>query len=196
MPSSDAQLLLITQNALVLNYDVAAPALVLESFLLNPARKKIIKAWIASGLWLALIAIESTTWLSSDETSRILYPILHFLTGVDPLRFAVWHFYIRKAGHFVGYFVLSLLLFWSWRATLPIASSLQWTLRWASIAFLMAALVASLDEWHQTFLPSRTGTLHDVLLDGSAALVAQILIFVWLRVRARPHATIAALGSD
>ena len=186
----------ITRNAVVLNHEFAASDLVLESFLLNPARKKIIKTWIASGLWLALIAIESTTWLSSEETSRIFYPVLHFLTGVDPLRFAVWHFYIRKTGHFVGYFVLSLLLFWSWRATLPIASALQWTLRWASIAFVMTAVVASLDEWHQTFLPSRTGTFHDVLLDSSAAVVAQVLIFLWLRARARSHATIATLGTD
>ena len=45
----------------------------------------------------------------------------------------------------------------------------------------MTALVACLDEWHQTFLPSRTGTLHDVLLDSTAALVAQIILFLILR---------------
>ena len=44
----------------------------------------------------------------------------------------------------------------------------------------MTALVACLDEWHQTYLPSRTGNLHDVLLDGSGALVAQIVIFLLL----------------
>jgi VanZ family protein len=47
----------------------------------------------------------------------------------------------------------------------------------------MAALVASLDEWHQTYIPSRTGTFHDVLLDSAAALVAQILLFIILRSR-------------
>ena len=152
---------------------------------MNPSRKKILKAWIASILWLILIAIESTTWLSSDETSRILYPILHFLTGMDLARFAAWHFYIRKAGHFVGYFVLSFLLFWSWRTTLRHSDAVRWTLRWSAIAFLMAAGVASLDEWHQTFLASRTGTLHDVLLDSSAAFTAQFLIFLWFRLRHR-----------
>ena len=42
----------------------------------------------------------------------------------------------------------------------------------------MAALVACLDEWHQSYLPSRTGNLHDVLLDSTAALIAQIVLFL------------------
>ena len=47
----------------------------------------------------------------------------------------------------------------------------------------MTAAVASLDEWHQTFLPSRTGALHDVILDSASALAVQILLFVILRKR-------------
>ena len=47
----------------------------------------------------------------------------------------------------------------------------------------MTALVACLDEWHQTFLPSRTGNLHDVLLDSTAALIAQVVLFLILRKR-------------
>ncbi len=90
--------------------------------------------------------------------------------------FLVWHFFIRKTGHFVGYFTLSLLLFRAWRATFPFPGA-SWTIQWARISFFMTALVASLDEWHQTYLPKRTGTVHDVLLDSTAALVAQILSF-------------------
>jgi VanZ family protein len=54
-------------------------------------------------------------------------------------------------------------------------------MRWASIAVLMTAFVASLDEWHQSFIPSRTGTPRDVALDTCAGIAAQILIFLWLR---------------
>jgi VanZ family protein len=46
--------------------------------------------------------------------------------------------------------------------------------------------VASLDEWHQSFLPSRTGRWQDVVLDSSAALVAQIIIWMLLRRRRVP----------
>jgi VanZ family protein len=145
---------------------------------LNPAQKHILKAWIASLLWLGLIAAESTSLASAENTGRILYPLLHFLVAVDPIRFLVWHFYIRKIGHFAGYFALSLLLFRAWRTTLPLASASRWSIQWARISFFMTALVACLDEWHQTYLPSRTGDLHDVLLDSIGALAAQIVIFL------------------
>jgi VanZ family protein len=135
-----------------------------------------------------LIVIESSNAFSSENTGGMLYPILHFLTGVDPVRFEVWHHYIRKIGHFVGFFTLSWLLFRSWRATLPAIDLRAWTFQWATIAWLMATFVASMDEWHQSFLPSRTGTFHDVVLDSAAALTAQIVI--WRFLRNRPWLTI------
>lgn len=91
---------------------------------------------------------------------------------------------LRKTGHFVGYATLSVLLFRSWRGTFPRLST-RWCLQWATLAFACTALVASLDEFHQTFLPSRTGAFHDVVLDSTAALVAQIAIFMILRRRQR-----------
>jgi VanZ family protein len=136
-------------------------------------------AWIAAILWLILIAIESTALLSAHNTSRILYPILHFLFGLDWARFEFWHVYIRKGGHVVGYAILSVLLFRAWRATLPAMSGAHWTPRWATIAILGTALVASLDEWHQSFIPSRTGRWQDVVLDTAAGIAAQALIFLW-----------------
>jgi len=57
----------------------------------------------------------------------------------------------------------------------------------------MTALVASLDEWHQTFIPSRTGTYKDVLLDSAAALCVQILLFLLLSRRA--SARVAHMGT-
>src|SRR5205823_7535644 len=115
-----------------------------------------------SATWLAVIVLESTNLGSAEHTSRILYPIFHLLFGMDLARFAAWHAVLRKTGHFVGYFTLSVLLFRSWRATFPRLST-RWCLQWASVAFLSTSLVAMLDEWHQSFLNSRTGTLRDVL---------------------------------
>lgn len=152
---------------------------------MSPDQKQILKTWIAALLWIALIATESTDSFSSEHTSRFLYPILHFLFGLDQVRFEVWHHYIRKSGHFVGYFSLSFLLFRAWRATLHLPWAPRWALRWAAIAFFMSALVASLDEWHQTFIPSRTGALSDVMLDSCAALTAQVLIFLLLTWKPR-----------
>ena len=146
---------------------------------MNSDRHNLLKAWIAAILWLIVIAIESSALLSASNASRILYPLLHFLFGLDWLRFEYWHFYIRKAGHVVGYAILSILLFRAWRATLPAMSDVKWTPRWATIAILGTALVASLDEWHQSFIPSRTGAVSDVVLDTCASVAAQALIFLW-----------------
>jgi VanZ family protein len=147
---------------------------------LNSGRHDVLKAWIAAILWLVVIAIESTAMLSASNTSRILYPLLHFLFGMSRQRFQIWHFYMRKSGHVVGYGTLSILLFRAWRATLPARNNANWIFRWANIAILGTALVASLDEWHQTFIPSRTGSVRDVVLDTCAGIAAQVLVFLWM----------------
>ncbi|MGB8986009.1 MAG: VanZ family protein [Candidatus Sulfotelmatobacter sp.] len=148
---------------------------------MNPNQKNLLKAWIAAILWLIIIAVESTNLASSANTSRILYPLLHYLFGLDLPRFEYWHFFIRKGGHVVGYAILSILAFRAWRETFPARGNPLWTVRWSAIAILMTAFVASLDEWHQSFIPSRTGRWQDVVLDTCAGIAAQVLIFLWLK---------------
>jgi VanZ family protein len=162
---------------------------------LTPDRHNLLKAWIAAILWLIVIAIESSALLSAHNTSRILFPLLHFLFGLDWERFQDWHFYMRKGGHVVGYAILSVLLFRAWRATLPAMNDTNWTLRWATVALLGTAFVASLDEWHQSFIPSRTGRWQDVALDTCAGLAAQMLIFLWWVWRRRKQESRGSLSS-
>ena len=158
------------------NSKVAVDRIVIE----NPTKDRhhVLKAWIALILWLIVIAIESTTYLSSGETSRILYPIAHFLFGVDWVTFQPWHHFLRKCGHVFGYALLSILFFRAWRETLPSNTGAKWMLRWTTIAVLGTAFIATLDEWHQSYLPSRTGTYHDVILDTCAGIAAQLAIFL------------------
>ena len=146
---------------------------------MRSSRNEVLKAWIAAILWMIVIAIESTAWLSSGNTSHFLYPFFHYLFGMDLEQFEHWHHYIRKGGHVVGYGILSILLFRAWRATLPAPGNVKWAWRWANIALLATALVASLDEWHQSYIPSRTGRWQDVVLDTWAGLAAQVLLFLW-----------------
>ncbi len=142
-------------------------------------RHHLLKAWIAAILWLIVISIESTTYLSSSNTSRFLYPLLHYLFGIDYAAFEPWHVVIRKSGHVFGYGLLCILLFRAWRETLPSATGAKWTIRWATIAVVGTALAASLDEWHQSFIPTRTGTVRDVILDTSAAIAAQLALVLY-----------------
>lgn len=141
-------------------------------------RHQVLKTWIALILWLIVIAIESTSYLSSQNTSRFLFPLLHFLFGIDYPAFEPYHFFIRKTGHVFGYGLLSILLFRAWRETLPLPGGARWAFRWAAIAMFGTALVASLDEWHQSYLPTRTGTVRDVVLDSCAGVAAQLAIFL------------------
>ena len=133
--------------------------------------------------------------MSAEKTSSLLYPLLHFLLGLDPIRFLTWHFVLRKTGHVIGYAVLSLLFYRAWKATIPVRGDPKWSIVWARIACAMAILVACLDEWHQSFLPSRTGTVHDVALDGTAALIAQLLIYLWVRRWQRSNTSPPAANS-
>ena len=157
-----------------------------QNFGRNPSlttdRHHVLKAWTALILWLIVIATESTQYLSAHNTSRFLYPLLHLLFGINHARFEHWHFYLRKSGHVFGYGLLSILLFRAWRETLPAPGDPKWTFRWANIAVLGTALVASLDEWHQSFLPSRTGSVRDVILDSCAGIGAQILLLLWTKL--------------
>jgi VanZ family protein len=150
---------------------------------LSSDRHQLLKAWIAAILWLIVICIESTSYLSSHNTGRFLFPLLHYLFGITYVQFEPYHAFLRKAGHVFGYGLLSFLLFRAWRETLPLPGNPKWTFRWTSIAVLGTALVASLDEWHQSFLPSRTGRWQDVVLDTSAAMATQFLLFLFWRNR-------------
>jgi VanZ family protein len=139
-------------------------------------------------VWLGIIAFESTDELSSEHTTTLLYwGLTHLFGRIDPASFVVWHHYLRKTGHVFGYAMLSYLLFRAWRATLSADLARFWEFRWAVVSFLSAAAVASLDEWHQTFIPSRTGSARDVLLDSVAALAAQLLLYIALRYKSVKH---------
>src|SRR6202011_5208029 len=113
-------------------------------------------------------------------TGSALYTLLTRLFGeVDLYDFLLFHHYLRKTGHVVGYGMLSLLLFRGWRATFGQGQALLW--RTALLSWLGTPLVASMDEWHQSFIPSRTGTWRDAVLDSVSGLVFLLVACFMLR---------------
>ena len=110
----------------------------------------------------------------------MLYTLLTRLFGpINFHDFLVFHHYLRKTGHVVGYGVLSLLLLRGWRATFGRTHALLW--RTALLSWLGTAFVASMDEWHQTYIPLRTGTWRDAVLDSVAGLGFLLAAYFWLR---------------
>lgn len=145
----------------------------------SPLRK--IRHWIPAALAVLMIAIESTVWMSSANTSRWLLPIwVHLFGPITPERWDVVHHYIRKTGHFTGYGVVSVCFFHGWRKTLQVARNgirSLW-IRASVLAVGCTIMVASADEFHQSFLPSRTARPMDVCIDTCGAITAQILLLV------------------
>jgi len=141
---------------------------------LTASRPNLLRAWWPAGVWIGLIAFESTDFLSAQHTGSMLYTLLTRLFGeVNLYDVLIFHHYLRKTGHVIGYGMLSLLLLRGWRATFGQTQPLLW--RTALLSWLGTAFVASMDEWHQSYIPSRTGTPWDVLLDSTAGLAALVL---------------------
>ncbi len=151
-------------------------------------RLSLLRAWWPAVAWVGIIAVESTDYLSSDHTGNALYWLLTRILGpINLYDFLVLHHYLRKAGHVVGYGILCLLILRGLRATLSVSS--RFILITGALAWLGTAFVAALDEWHQTFIPSRTGTMRDVILDSIAGLLFLLVAQVWFRRKAVEQAS-------
>jgi VanZ family protein len=140
--------------------------------------------WIPALLSVAMIAGESTATMSADNTSNWLYPLWTWLFGpISASAWAVVHHLIRKTGHFVGYGIVSITFFYGWKKTLGGATRPPRAIliSAAARAVLCAVIVATLDEYHQSFLPSRTSSPIDVCIDACGAIVAQLLLLGILR---------------
>lgn len=154
----------------------------------SPAsRPNLLRAWWPALVWVVLITFESTDAFSSEHTSSMLYALLtHLFGNIDLHKFLVFHHYLRKTGHVVGYGMLGLLLLRGWRATLD-QNQLHLG-RTVLLAWLGVVFVACIDEWHQSYIPSRTGTWRDAVLDSVAGAVA--LMFAYIRLRRSAHRTV------
>jgi VanZ family protein len=137
-----------------------------------------IKVWLPVAAGIAVIVVESTAAFGADHTSGPLRRIWEAIFGsVSDPSWDDIHHYIRKTGHFIGYGFIGLAWLRAWWMTLPKS---QFLLD-AFLALLGTAMVASCDEWHQSFLPNRTSSVWDVLLDCTGAIVLQTIVYILMR---------------
>jgi VanZ family protein len=131
--------------------------------------------WLPVIIWMVVIFWMSTGTFSSEQTSRFIVPLLHFLfPRLAPQDVDLIHGLIRKSGHVAEYFVLGLLLYRAFRAT----SSRIWRLQWAGFALIVVTLFAASDELHQSFVASRTPSLVDVGIDLVGGILSQSVIML------------------
>lgn len=137
-----------------------------------------VSAWWPVVVAVLVIAIESTEWLGADHTSEPLRRLVEAIVGrLDNNVWGEVHHYIRKCGHFIGYGLMGLAWLRAWWMSLPKSHFLPDSL----LAILGTALVASADEYHQSFLSNRTSSPWDVVLDCTGCIVLQLLVYIVMR---------------
>ena len=132
--------------------------------------------------WACFVLFASSSSFSASNTSRIIRPLLLWLLpDISEESLAYVHFLVRKAAHFSEYAVLALLAARAFRTShKPKLKELWWL-----AAFALVACVALADEYHQSFLASRTGTIYDSLLDMTGGAAALACAALWLARKRR-----------
>lgn len=106
--------------------------------------------WLAVVFWMGVIFVIS----ASPSVATLFEPF--------------YDFSIKKLAHMAEYAILTALLFWALR--LHIALKAHALL----IAAVVAVLYAFSDEWHQTFVPGREGSLRDVGIDALSVVAVSL----------------------
>ncbi len=147
-------------------------------------RRVLLSAWIPAAICVVLIFTSSSDNFSSDNTSHILRPFLEEILGHFANKtWATLLYDIRKVGHFFAYGFVSLVFFRAWRMTFRLSrsySAVTASLRAAAVALLSTLILCSADEFHQSFLPKRTGSPFDVLLDMCGAITCHLIAFTFV----------------
>jgi VanZ family protein len=133
-------------------------------------------------LWLAAIFFASTDEFSASRTASIIEPLLRWVfPHLTSKHIAAVHFFVRKAGHFSEYAILGSL------AARAFSSSRLRFLRghWFLASLVLLIVYALLDEFHQSFVPSRTASIYDSMIDISGGVTALPLFAGWQVLRRR-----------
>jgi VanZ family protein len=136
-----------------------------------------LRAWLPATAWLVFTIIFSSNEFSSGRTGAVFAWALGLLhIHLSPERFQLAHYVVRKCAHFSVYGILSGLCFHAlhyssrWRPRVP------WRWTWAAGALVITLAAAASDEIHQAFVPSRTSSWHDVVMDMFGALFVQVVV--------------------
>jgi VanZ family protein len=147
-----------------------------------PKLRAFIIFWLPVLFWMVLIFSASGDAHSSEHSSRLVEPFLHWLfSTMSQSHIEDIHLFIRKCGHLTEYAILALLL---WRALHLSKNSLP-TWSWPKVGgtLLMIFIYAATDEFHQSFVPTRTARVADVLIDTAGGAIGLLALWFFNRCR-------------
>src|SRR5882672_6605633 len=123
-------------------------------------------------LWILFISFASTSEFSAANTSEIVRPLLLWLfPNLSEPRVEAVHFLTRKAAHFTEYAVLAFL----GRRAFITSSSAFIRQYWFQLGLVLVVIYSLLDELHQRFEPTRTGSIRDSAIDIAGGLTVLLI---------------------
>lgn len=93
----------------------------------------------------------------------------HFVEAVD--------FPIRKTAHATEYAILGMLMFGT------IYEEKKSKVHNYVLPWIFGTCYAASDEFHQLFVPGRSGQIRDVIIDSSGVLAGLLVIYIVMRIR-------------
>lgn len=139
--------------------------------------------WVPVFIWAALISIGSTDLMSAEHSSRFIAPFLRWLRPeISAESIAAVQLIVRKLAHLAEYGILAALLARALRA-----GTQKIRFAHALLVPLLAGAFAALDEYHQSFIPSRTGSPIDVAIDCGGAVAGLVIYSVFTLRKSKNH---------
>jgi VanZ family protein len=129
-----------------------------------------IKFWFPVFLWIGFIFWMSTSMFSAQNTYMFFEPLLRFFVPtISHKEIIIFHIILRKLAHLTEYFISGLLLFRAFYKGSD--KKREWL--WAASSLFVVAIIAAGDEFHQSFVLTRTASFVDVCIDIFGGLLAQ-----------------------
>ncbi|MCF2682537.1 VanZ family protein [Faecalicatena contorta] len=134
-------------------------------------------------LWMAVIFSFSAN--PAEESTQISRSVGRMIGEICISEFQEWpkerqdvfaeriDYPVRKCAHASEYAILGILL---WLSISEIAEK-----KMGLYAFVTGTIYAASDEFHQLYVPGRSGQISDVILDASGILIGLLLIYTTYR---------------
>ena len=178
-----------------------SPALLNPSLTVNPrVWSRVSNGWLAVICAIAFVAFTSTTLMSGYHTQFVVNYLWNAIFGhwhYDDAGFV--NFAGRKVGHFFGYGTIGLMFRRAWDNTLRawmLSLSGNFALLSSILGIVSTFALASLDEWHQMYLPQRHGSMFDALLDCLGATFLTLAIWAIRSIQRRRSADAVRMLND
>ena len=153
------------------------------------------RAWALSLLlvlgWSAFIFATSCTVVLPDE----LFSAVQTFTGATSesmnrfkLFWGIAWFTIVKGWHFAEFAILTLLVFQAFNRSKRFHATTA-----ILVAMMLSMIFAASDEWHQTFVPKRVGSVEDVLIDMAGIAFAGLVLLAMHRRKTHGGSTTATM---